>query len=271
MLDVHPPHEAAHTWKDFFIHIATIVVGLCIAVGLEQMVQFFHHKHEVRSTRKELRQERQENHRQLRIETAAWRVEVAALKNNMLVLQYLQQHPGTPEEKLPGTLVWGQQSAIFVHTVWDAAQRDGITALMPGEETAENAKLYELLQRIEDAHDRVWFAVNAAAQYMYADRDPSHLTPVQVAEEIGLTEKVMSAEYIRGIDLQYLVLQFPDFPQTVSVSEVERLRNSPDEATAKRISAAEALTLERLKAAGYVPIPEHEYQETQGPPSQNEK
>ena len=25
MLDVHPPHEAAHTWKDFFIHIATIV------------------------------------------------------------------------------------------------------------------------------------------------------------------------------------------------------------------------------------------------------
>ena len=32
MLDVHPPHEAAHTWKDFFIHIATICVGLLIAV-----------------------------------------------------------------------------------------------------------------------------------------------------------------------------------------------------------------------------------------------
>lgn len=28
MLDVHPPHEATHTWTDFFIHIATIVVGL---------------------------------------------------------------------------------------------------------------------------------------------------------------------------------------------------------------------------------------------------
>jgi len=35
MLDVHPPHEAAHTWKDFFIHIATIVVGLLIAIGGE--------------------------------------------------------------------------------------------------------------------------------------------------------------------------------------------------------------------------------------------
>jgi hypothetical protein len=33
MLDVHPPHEAAHTWKDFFIHVGTICVGLLIAIG----------------------------------------------------------------------------------------------------------------------------------------------------------------------------------------------------------------------------------------------
>jgi hypothetical protein len=32
MLDVHPPDEAVHTWKAFLIHIATIVVGLLIAV-----------------------------------------------------------------------------------------------------------------------------------------------------------------------------------------------------------------------------------------------
>ncbi len=42
MLDVHPAPHAAHSWKDFFIHIATIVIGLLIAVGLEQMVEYFH-------------------------------------------------------------------------------------------------------------------------------------------------------------------------------------------------------------------------------------
>ena len=47
MLDVHPPHEAAHTWKDFFIHIATIVIGLLIAIGLEQTVEAFHHRHQL--------------------------------------------------------------------------------------------------------------------------------------------------------------------------------------------------------------------------------
>ena len=43
MLDVHAPHEAVHTWRDFFIHIATIVIGLLIAVGLEQTVELIHH------------------------------------------------------------------------------------------------------------------------------------------------------------------------------------------------------------------------------------
>jgi hypothetical protein len=46
MLDVHAPHEATHTWKDFFIHIATICVGLLIAIGLEQTVEAIHRHQE---------------------------------------------------------------------------------------------------------------------------------------------------------------------------------------------------------------------------------
>jgi hypothetical protein len=47
MLDVHAPHETIHTWKDFLIHLTTIVIGLLIAVGLEQTVEYFHHRHQV--------------------------------------------------------------------------------------------------------------------------------------------------------------------------------------------------------------------------------
>jgi len=46
MLDVHPPRHAAQSWRDFFVHIATIVIGLLIAVGLEQAVEFVHHRHQ---------------------------------------------------------------------------------------------------------------------------------------------------------------------------------------------------------------------------------
>jgi hypothetical protein len=59
MLDVHPPHHAASTWRDFFIHIATIVIGLLIAIGLEQTVEYIHHRHLASEAREQLRSERE--------------------------------------------------------------------------------------------------------------------------------------------------------------------------------------------------------------------
>lgn len=57
MLDVHPLHHAAHGWRDFFIHIATITVGLLIAVGLEQTVEHVHHLRQVEEMKESLREE----------------------------------------------------------------------------------------------------------------------------------------------------------------------------------------------------------------------
>ena len=38
LLDVHPIHAPLRAWRDFFIHIAIIVFGLCIAVGEDLML-----------------------------------------------------------------------------------------------------------------------------------------------------------------------------------------------------------------------------------------
>jgi hypothetical protein len=45
MLDVHPAHHAASSWNEFLIHITTIVLGLLVAIGLEQTVEYVHHRH----------------------------------------------------------------------------------------------------------------------------------------------------------------------------------------------------------------------------------
>lgn len=57
MLEVHAPREVLHTWKDFFIHIATIVVGLFVAVALEQSVEAINRHHEGEALREDLSQE----------------------------------------------------------------------------------------------------------------------------------------------------------------------------------------------------------------------
>jgi len=71
MLDVHAAHATVHTWKDFFIHIATIVVGLVIAVGLEQTVEAVHHRHERSELRETLHRESEQILKDSRNTTAA--------------------------------------------------------------------------------------------------------------------------------------------------------------------------------------------------------
>jgi hypothetical protein len=61
MLDIHPAHHAATTWRDFFIHIATIVLGLIIAVGLEQTIEYFNHQHQRRELIEDVQAEASHN------------------------------------------------------------------------------------------------------------------------------------------------------------------------------------------------------------------
>jgi hypothetical protein len=106
MLDVHPPHESIHTWRSFFIHIATIVIGLLIAVALEQGVERVHEHYELKKVREELVRELAGNRAILAEDERQWFLTLARLKNDLLVLEYIRQHPGNAQTALPGDLVW---------------------------------------------------------------------------------------------------------------------------------------------------------------------
>jgi hypothetical protein len=57
MIDVHHAPHAATSWREFFIHIVTIVIGLLIAIGLEQTVSHFHSRHLGREIEQDLLEE----------------------------------------------------------------------------------------------------------------------------------------------------------------------------------------------------------------------
>lgn len=61
MLDIHPAHKAADSWKDFFVHIATICVGLLIAISLEQTIEAIHRHHQRDQLQEQLRAEAERN------------------------------------------------------------------------------------------------------------------------------------------------------------------------------------------------------------------
>lgn len=131
MLEVHPLHEAIHTWKGFVIHIATIVVGLLIAVGLERTVEYIHHRQQLREAREELSRELQDNRRILAKNSDAVKKFKTVLDADMAQLRAAQDSHTPAISKLDYSwagVFWPQDGA------WQTLSQNGSFGLMSHEE-----------------------------------------------------------------------------------------------------------------------------------------
>ena len=190
MLDVDPPHHAINSWRDFFIHIATIVVGLLIAIGLQQTVESIHDRHELNATRQALVHEQQSNDQAWAADEHDWRRTFVELKNNLAVLEYIKHHPGTAQTALPGELQWSQLPFHWNHAAWDAAQRKGIVQRMSPEEANSYVEYYEMMAIMAQQSLQTWDVLNEAHSFSLLDPDPTHLSGQQLDQVAGRREDV---------------------------------------------------------------------------------
>jgi hypothetical protein len=248
MLDVHPPHHPTHTWRDFFIHIATIVVGLIIAVGLEQLVERIHQHYELRETREALARELESNRDHLQDNQRDWLVTTARLKNNLLVLEFIRQHPGTPQTALPGDLTWRQSPFLYDHAAWDAAEKNGITRRLALTEANTDQNLYTQLTGLAQQSLGDWNAINDAASFELLDPDPTHLSPQRLDQVILLTETALEKHIEFGYSYGRLAHDFPDLPHAITWNNIVRLRPSAIDLDPQGLAAAHHLTTDRLNA-----------------------
>jgi hypothetical protein len=220
MLDVHAPHEGVRTWKDFSIHIAAIAVGLLIAIGLEQTVEHFHHRSQVAETREALRIEREQNHLRLADQIAEFRVRVPIVQTNLAVFHFLRQHPDSAEKDLPGKVSWHNSAAPFIDYVWQTAEQTGVTSFMNQGEVRRNSELYRRLKICNDDYSAFRAANTEARAYTVDDANLSHLSPIEIEEQIRLTRIMLNRLYRYGSDLRNLSIANPDFVPAPSVEEI---------------------------------------------------
>jgi hypothetical protein len=245
MLDVHPPHAPTHTWKDFFIHIATIVVGLFIAVGLEQAVERIHQHYELRETREALEHERESNRRRMEGNTRHWLEMNAALRNDLLVLDEVRRHPGIAQADLPGDLNYNQAPFEYDHAVWDAAEKNGIIRLMPLNEANEDQSFYQLAEEMSLQSLHEWDAVNDQRRFLLVDSDPTHLTADQLNETVRLTQLSLEKHVQFGFSFGRMAEEFPDMPQTLTYKVLKGF--IPASSDPKALAAAHQRTQQRIE------------------------
>ncbi len=223
MLDVHPPHGPTHTWKDFFIHIATIVVGLLIAVGLEQAVEYFHHRREISETRDALVVEQEQNQQNMAVRLAEFRLRVATVQTNLAVFHYLEMHPRARLDMLPGKVNWHTNGTPFTQSVWTTAQQSPVLALLPPAEVREDSKVYRLMQYCSDSFAAYRAANTEARTYTVDAASVTDLSPEQVKEQIRLTRITLNRLYRYGADLRNLAVLYPRFSPVPTVEELAQI------------------------------------------------
>jgi hypothetical protein len=220
MLDVHAPHQSVHTWKDFFIHIATIVVGLLIAIGLEQTVEHFHHKHQVAEVRASLNVERRFNANRFGVLTDEFRRFEPKLETNLAVFTYLRGHPNAPVADWPGKLDWLALNLGFLDAAWKTAEQSTILQYMPRAEVQRNSELYSRLFGLRETMDAAGIALNEARRFAIQDPDPSHLSPAQLDRQIDLTIEVLLQYALIGRAENNLASRYPDFTPSLTRDDV---------------------------------------------------
>jgi hypothetical protein len=182
MLDVHPPHEKVHSWTQFFIHIAAITIGLLIAIGLGQTVEYFHHRHQLWEARRELSVEAEGNRGQLTKNLQAVRTMTAELDANMALLRATQ----TPPAKIGSKLVYNWIGAWPLDGTWQAVKQNGSLGLMPHEELHYYTYLYDAIAAVKSGLIECGSSMDRAAAISRRSPD-GNLTARDIEELITAT------------------------------------------------------------------------------------
>lgn len=171
MLDVHAPHEPIHGWKEFLLHLFTITIGLLIALGLEGMVEWQHHRHLVHEAEASLHNEIKSNSDAMKRALDSLHKNQENLKRDVSLLKQEMQ-----AGKLPAHtgLDVGFHIQTFDGVAWKTAQATGALAYMPYGDAHEYADIYNTQEELaaseaQAARDTI---VSIAPFMNISDNDP---------------------------------------------------------------------------------------------------
>jgi len=133
MIDIHPPQHGSITRRDFFIHLFIVVLGILIAIGLEQTAEAVHHAHERRQLRADLRTEAEQKipllHQNEVVAAAgiAWYRDILRVGRDTAPSGGFVTFVLPPRKRTPNLVV-------IRDAVWPAAKSSGSVAVLSREE-----------------------------------------------------------------------------------------------------------------------------------------
>jgi hypothetical protein len=204
MLDVHPPEHTPHTWRDFLIHIATIVVGLLIAIGLERAVEMVHRHHQRHTAEQSLDAELSADRTVLADDEKQLQYSYEQLEGMGHSIESREAHGAAAEHVR--TVQW-EWNALSVGA-WNTARNSNALELMPYDQVQYYTDLYTQVQLV-NAQSGVYIAdVYRIAGPVLLGKTPDELTAADLTAmhanvERAATDVKYLLDLCRGLDSMY--------------------------------------------------------------------
>ena len=180
MIDIHPPHHSVSTRREFFVHLFIIVLGILIAIGLEQTVEIIHHAQQRRALIENFHHECAENLKVFELDLALVHHNIAWERSSLAVLRNAKPQGGY----ITVTMSPGPSSGMHApsRSVWSIAKSSGGVELLP-----EN--IAEIFDRVdgEGEHFNDIVQTSVAAQKRVGTFKERVGSPLGTSELIHLT------------------------------------------------------------------------------------
>jgi hypothetical protein len=187
MLEVHPIHLKIKGFKDFLLHLLTITIGLLIALGLEGVVEWRHHRLLVDEAEAGLHNEITQNWHSIRYLRKAILSQQNELDADLKSLERMRTHRNAPQEHLSVTF----KLQSFDDVRWKTAQTTGAFTLMPYEDAKKYSDIYEIQSQFYVVEQQAVDDALYAESLVVAQRDNQDLTPAQMdaaTQSVGMIQ-----------------------------------------------------------------------------------
>ena len=204
MLDVHAPHDRMEGWRDFLLHLLTITIGLLIALSLEGLVDWQHHRHLVHEAETNLHGEIVRNAQALGSIRQQVKDENQVLDDDLKSVRMLQADPRRRDAHFSITFRIG----YFDDLSWKTAQSTGAAAYMPYGDAQVFSDIYEIQDEVSTIQKQAVSDGMQAASLVSSKSNEQVPTPAlleQFQERIGLTQLrlILVTSYLDALDKKY--------------------------------------------------------------------
>jgi hypothetical protein len=133
MIDIHPPHHGAMTRRDILTHLMIVVLGILIAIGLEQIAEVIHHHNQRHQLEEDLHQEAQRNVGTIQANEKNFAVYMVWYRDVLKAAREAKPAIGFVTFVVPPR-VDPRVAQRPMDNVWPAATASGAVAVLPREE-----------------------------------------------------------------------------------------------------------------------------------------